>query len=229
MAYACGPASVVFESVARFGRRLFESLGLLLNGSKLSCWSAQYAIPTCPFRARHLPQAELGCYTAAELSEIYGQPFHAPVYGVPVGGIPLGEPFFIDASLRETSFRIVSYLSTTQTLLHAHRHHSWTSTYYCVAPDLDYRYWLRHLPPTVTAHAAGVVDSTLTAHVESHLYPNALNHGIVCARFHLPARLHGMGLRSRRELALTAFVSGLAEAPAGGASNGRKRAQVSTA
>ena len=68
--YACGPASVVLESVARFGRRLFESLGLVLNGSKLSCWSHRYAVPTCPFRARHLPfrARHLGCYSAAELS-----------------------------------------------------------------------------------------------------------------------------------------------------------------
>eukprot|EP00966_Prymnesium_polylepis_P012840 295238-Prymnesium_polylepis.1 len=82
--YACGPPSVVFAAVARFGARVRAALGLVLN-DKLECWSQLHDITACHHRQHHLPEARVAGLSLPELADIYGRPQHAPCYGITVG------------------------------------------------------------------------------------------------------------------------------------------------
>ena len=66
-------------------------------------------------------------------------------------------------------------------------------------------YWLQHLPPVVTRDMCDRVDAALVQAVERITYVGALASEEVHARFHLPIRRRGCGVRSRRWLALSAF------------------------
>ena len=70
---------------------------------------------------------------------------------------------------------------------------------------LDYS---QHLPPSVTEEVCDRVDAVVASAVESMLLPGALLCPTVLARFRLPIRRRGCGVRSRRWLAPGAFVAG---------------------
>ena len=76
--YACGPPSVVFAAVARFGARVRAALGLVLNDiDKLECWSQLHDVTACHHRQHHLPAARVAGLSLPELADIYGRPQHA--------------------------------------------------------------------------------------------------------------------------------------------------------
>ena len=69
-----------------------------------------------------------------------------------------------------------------------------------------------YLPPSVTVHAAALVDSEITRIVEDTMaYSGCLMDPITLRRFRLPARHHGCGMRSRAFLAPVAWSSCLIE------------------
>ena len=82
--------------------------------------------------------------------------------------------------------------------------------FYCVAPELDY--WLRTISGGEAHTAASTIDSSLFSAVAGFLYEGALDHHATRRRISLPARKHGLGIRSRVDLAPVAFIAGFTEA-----------------
>ena len=100
--------------------------------------------------------------------------------------------------------RAVSYIRRTVDQLQPICHYGvWSCLYSAVQTRLDY--WLQHLPPAVMHDACTRVDTAVIEAVERITYRGALASVEVQARFQLPIRRRGCGIRSRRWLALSAF------------------------
>lgn len=205
--YAIGPAQVVFSAIARFAEAIRDSLGLQMQVEKSSCYSHDYDLSTCPWR--HAAQIPIGTTTLREVTDD-GEPRERQVRGVMVGGVPLGTPDYICASLTVEVDGIVSYIDSTVSQLLADSPHAvWAALYYCCSSRFDF--WLRHVPPSQTLGHARRVDDAISRAVESLGYEGMLTDRITSVRFRLPARMRGLGLRSRVELAPAAYVACFAE------------------
>ena len=124
--------------------------------------------------------------------------------GITVGGIPLGTAEFVQAYTSRLGAGFESYLRRTVEQLQPASHYGlWSCLYSAVQTRMDY--WLQHLPPTVTRDTCERVDAAVVQAVEGITYSGALASEEVLARFRLPIRRRGCGIRSRRWLASGAF------------------------
>ena len=189
--YAMGPARVVFPAITRFATAVRASLDLEMQAAKSLCYSREYDLANCPWREQAgIPVGELG-----------------GAHGIIVGGVPpLGSDDYVEATLRAEVDHLVSYIDTTVSELRGDSPHAvWSFLYYCCSSRFDY--WLRHLPPEDTQPHAQRVDAALVAAVEELSYQGMLGDGITRQRMFLPARLRGLGLRSRHDLAPAAWCA----------------------
>ena len=232
--YACGPAHVVFDAVARFVRRVEALLSLEGQWGKFSCFSRRYDLYACPHRARY--GVPVGTLTPLEVSrEIEADSALLPedqrgglllpvdLYvrgsgrGIMVGGVPLGDEQYEALCLWQLTSRSVSSLRQTSVQLRSAPHHQWSLHHYCHAPELDY--WLRHLPPATTRSAAERWDAAMEEAFEACTYAGAVRDHAEpeLVREVLQAAVGrqtgaGIGRRSRVWLAPIAFTAGLVEA-----------------
>ena len=127
-----------------------------------------------------------------------------------VGGVPIGDAYYVHESLRSTAAGVVSYIETTVTQLRDSPHALWSALYYCCASRFDY--WLRLVPPSFTLEYARSIDAALVQAAEATGYAGFLGDAISLERMSLPARMRGLGLRRREVLAPAAFAASLVEA-----------------
>ena len=115
--------------------------------------------------------------------------------GVMIGGVPVGEPAYVQEVMRRKADEIVSYIVHTVSSLRDHPHSAWAALQYCCASRLDH--WLRHLRPEDVRAAALRIDARMRLAVEELGYAGMLSDQLVRERFHFPARMHGCGIRPR--------------------------------
>ena len=80
-------------------------------------------------------------------------------------------------------------------------------TYLCVHPMLDHA--IQHVPPSASTAPAARFDAAVMRVADGYV-PGVASDVLVRDSAELPARLHGLGLRSRVKLAPAAFVGSLA-------------------
>ena len=201
--YACGPPAVVFPAVIHFAAAIRAALGLELQVAKSSCYSSGWDLDACPWRAR------AGIPIGMEQVSVpwrEGRERLQTAHGILVGGVPLGCPLFVDHTLRCEVDTIESYIRDTVTELQGESPHAvWAALYYCCASRFDY--WLRHVPPRATRPHAERVDRVVRWAVEELGYVGMVGDRITWARVLLPARMRGLGLRSRAVLAPAAYAA----------------------
>ena len=198
--YAYGPPSVVFPALARFARRLRDATDLEMQQAKYACWSPEYDLDTCTFR--EALGAPVGSIMLQDGSE---------ARGVLVGGVPIGEPAFVEATMLEIAGGIVSYIDKTVTELRDSPFEAWSVIENCCQSRFDYQ--LRHVCPSMTVGAAALVDEALIHAAEAiGGYEGVLGDAITLRRFNLPARMRGCGIRSRVWLAAIAYCACFIEA-----------------
>ena len=186
--YAVGPASVVFPAVQRFVQTLRLLTGLDSHVGKYACFSHEYDLAACPWRA------------------VLG----VPIVGViMVGGVPIGDEMGVLLTLREKGQEVATYIDETARRLRDHPHALWAALHTCCQSRFDY--WLRHCEPWQTEEAAGLVDAAITRAVEQMTYVGCLGDEYTSRRFCLPARYRGCGFRRRADLARVAYVAGFIE------------------
>jgi hypothetical protein len=190
--YAVGPASAVFPALERFANTLKAMTDLEVQPTKYSCYSPEYDLENCPWRAR--VGAPIG------VDEI-GRGFR----GIIVAGVPIGQADYRRVALDAKAKEIVKYIEDTVEKLSCNPHALWAALYYCCQSRFDF--WLRHETPDITRSGAGQVDAALEKAVESLSYSGMLDDDILLARLRLPARRRGCGIRSRGWLAAIAFAS----------------------
>lgn len=196
--YAVGPAEVVFAAVARFARGLRE-VGLELQVGKTSCYSREYDLEACPWRQ------QFGAPVGGQVDA--AGTMHR---GVMVGGAPLGEDGYVELVLGGIMDEIVSYIDTTVIELRSYPHLLWSALFYCIQSRFDF--WLRHVPPAHTTMHARRLDERVLRAVEEITYDGMLGDALTRARFRLPSRLRGCGVRSREGLAPAAYCACFVEA-----------------
>jgi hypothetical protein len=182
--YAIGPAHAVFPALQRFADRLRDATGVEMQQAKYACWSPDYDLVVCPYRQRM--QVPIG-QRALEDGSV--------VYGIVIGGVPVGQTLYVEDAMRQIADGIVSYIYTTITQLRDHPHAAWAALVYCCQSRLDY--WLRHVPPSMTRTAAMRVDRALVEAAEMLGYDGMLAEPLTRIRFHMPSRMRGCGVRSR--------------------------------
>ena len=112
--YAIGPASVVFDAVTRFAAAVQQMAGLVMQVGKLTCWSPEYELEHCPFRRQM--GVTRGSLNLPRYPDLSGGPLpEERGYGVMVGGVPIGDAYYVHESLRSTAAGVVSYIETTVT------------------------------------------------------------------------------------------------------------------
>ena len=204
-AYAVGPPEVVFPALERFAQRLHDATGLEVQQSKYDCWSPEYDLERCPWRAR------VGAAVGGEVVDDAAHPRYGErVAGVMIGGVPVGEDTYVQEVMRRKADEIVSYIDTTVSSLRDRPHSAWSALFYCCASRLDH--WLRHLPPYLVRPAALRVDAAMRRAAEQLGYRGMLDDLLVRERFHFPARMHGCGIRARVDVSPMAYVSCCVEA-----------------
>eukprot|EP00962_Isochrysis_galbana_P045053 scaffold17641_cov122-Isochrysis_galbana.AAC.1 len=104
----------------------------------------------------------------------------------------------------------VSYISKTASQLQCDPHAAWTALYYSTQHRFDF--WLRHIPPALAAPHAARVDAAVLRAAACLGYPGCLDDPLIRARIRLPARLHGLGLRSRATISPLAYAACFVEA-----------------
>ena len=127
-AYAIGPPEAVFPALERFATALRTATGLEVQQAKYACWSPTYDLERCPWRQR--VGAGVGCETVDDrTSARYGE----RVMGVMIGGVPVGEPAYVQEVMRRKADEIVSYIDHTVSSLRDHPHSAWAALQYCCA------------------------------------------------------------------------------------------------
>ena len=201
--YAAGPPPVVFPAVMRFALAVQTALDLHLQVEKSSCFAPAYDLSTCPWRAR--AGIPLGSFTAPE-PQADGAGVDRQSFGIMVGGVPLGTTQYVLDTFSAEVDDVVSYIQhTVSQLLVDSPHATWSALYYCCSTRIDY--WLRHLPPCFTMPHVVRVDAALREAVDQLGYAGMVGDDITHERMLLPARMRGLGLRSRLRLAPAAFTS----------------------
>jgi hypothetical protein len=94
--YAIGPASVVFDAVRRFGEAI-AVLGVELQEDKSECYSPNGPVS---FEAERPPLFPLGAARHPDGS-VLG-------YGIKVGGVPVGDPVYVQHTLERKAEKAVS-------------------------------------------------------------------------------------------------------------------------
>ena len=127
-----------------------------------------------------------------------------------VGGVPVGTYGFIQDTMEEKTDETVAVLESTSGWLDNDPQALWAVLRHCGASRLDY--WLGHLAPAHTEEFAMQIDDALVRAFGNITYEGALDDNISRRRYHLPARLRGCGMRSRKDLAPIAHVASFVEA-----------------
>ena len=146
--YAVGPPEVVFDAVRRFGNAV-ALIGLELQETKSECYC-----PAGPNTiADHRPEAfPIGVYTDAD-GNVTGS-------GIKVGGVPVGDPVYVQQSLACKVEKVVSKINTVKEALQPlYLQALHCSTYYGL--NSLFQHWVRHCLPEDVLGAARHVDSAI--------------------------------------------------------------------
>ena len=116
-------------------------------------------------------------------------------YGIPVGGVPVGDATFVAARMDDEAQGVVSKINTvSRKLRDLHLHSLYAVTLHALAPS--FIYWTQHAYPDDVRPHARAVDVALAEAISTRIGPDALNDDIAMARLRRPARMYGGAMRS---------------------------------
>ena len=129
-------------------------------------------------------------------------------HGIDIAGAPLGDDEYVTAYVdHKTNVQISASEKITSALEPRSLQSTHAMTYLCVQPMLDHV--IQHVPPSASAAPAARFDAAVMRVADGYA-PGVASDVLVRDSAELPARLHGLGLRSRVKLAPAAFVGSLA-------------------
>jgi hypothetical protein len=191
---------VVFPAATRFLQRLQVATNLVGQPTKFSCFSPGFgaALYDNPWRRR------AGVPVGSRLRDD-----GVPNFGIVVAEVPIGDSAFRESFLEKKGDAVVSYVQkTVNELRNVSPFDAWSTLNLCCQTKLDYL--LRLLLPVDSDDLAAKVDNAL-GNAATALGLD-LTDPYVYARFELPARLRGGGVRERVWLRLAAYCASFVEA-----------------
>ena len=196
--YAMGPPHVVFPAVMRFAQSLLP-LGLELQVTRCECSCPNGGLENHPDRPAHIP---LGGMEASD--GIFG-------FGVPVGGVPVGDSVYIIAYMDKEAQATMSTINNVNDKpCDLHLQSLYSVTLHSLAPKILYH--VQHVFPEDGRQANAKVDAAIRQAVAPYVGDTVVEDDIARARLLLPARMYRGGIKSLEDVAPAAFISALGRA-----------------
>ena len=113
--------------------------------------------------------------------------------GIPIAGVPVGCPEYVDQYLHCKANQTMSKIElVTIKLRDLHAQSLYCVTHYCLAPM--FQYWTQHNYPDEVARHATAVDQAILASISMCIGQVVLHDEIALQRLRLPARKFGGGI-----------------------------------
>ena len=174
-------------------------LGLELQESKSECY--------CPAGPDSLIDHRPAAFPIGICRDTSGD---AAGYGIRVGGVPVGDPEYVQHSLACKVEKVVSKVNTVKDVLQPlHLQALHCSTYYGL--NSLFQHWVRHCYPEDVLGAARHVDAAVLRVVRACLGEAVVADPIAAARLRLPARMYGGGIRGSVDVAPAAFLGAVCQ------------------
>ena len=169
---AVGPATAVFNAVRSFGESV-ERIELQLQLAKCLCYSPRTQLDTHPARPDVLLLGDVLLENGDRAA------------GIKVGGIPIGDPQYINVFLNKKAADVLSTVNKIHTKLRDRLLQSLhTLTYYSF--NSMFHHWLQHCyPPAEVQRAAQLVDDRIQQTAATYIGPDLLSDDITQRRFQL--------------------------------------------
>jgi hypothetical protein len=203
--YLVGPKEEVFKALMRHKQRL-KDLGLELHLGKTRCYIRE-DFKDVAFDL-HRGDIEVGYMVSQEGSK---------EYGLKVYGVPLGSEKYIDVSLHYKVNKIMSDFELIERKLGSHqlsapeipsRQCMWQLILRCL--QFKGNYWVRHLPPYMTANFCQIFDKGIQKLVKVAVdveYDSLSD--FTKERYRLPIRKQGLGIRDLATRRYDEYIGGI--------------------
>ena len=179
----------------RFAQSLLP-LGLELQVTRCECFCPNGGLENHPDRPAHML---LGGMEASDGT--FG-------FGVPVGGVPVGDSVYITAYMDKQAQATMSTINkVSDKLRDLHLQSLYSVTLHSLAPK--FLYHVQHVFPEDGRQAAAKVDAAIRQAVASCVGDAVVEDDIARARLLLPARMYGGRIRSLEDVAPAAFIGTL--------------------
>ena len=188
--FVCGPANVVWPAIERFAAALAE-LNLVFRMDKGECHSPNGVYGDRPV------EMPIGSITVIG-EETVG-------YGINVCNIPVGDGVYVERALNRTCMKIEQKIASVSDKLILYPNESWACHFYSCAHQFDY--WMQNVFPAVLEPFSHRIDVALLAATERVTgIVNLAGDLLSRQRSELPVSLRGLGLRSHKRTANSAFT-----------------------
>eukprot|EP00973_Karenia_brevis_P049528 6871684-Karenia_brevis.AAC.1 len=132
-------------------------------------------------------------------------------YGIPVGGIPVGDNLYVQRYLATKAAKAVSKIDQiTDVLRPLHLQSLHCAAYYGLNSLFEHR--IQHCYPSDALVAARRVDAAVARTLDVCLGTDVMRDPFALERLRLPARMFGGGFRSSADVAPAAFLGALSRA-----------------